>query len=90
MAAGMEDTPRSNSSSVLVTGNATVFSRVRALGASRAVISASGGDLGLDQGAEQLLGAFSLPRKGDRGEAGAARVMLKAAIPATSGSSSNR
>ncbi len=41
MAAGMEDTLRSSSSSVLVTGNATVFSRVRALEASRAVISAS-------------------------------------------------
>ena len=41
MAGGIEDTVRSNSSRVLITGNAAVLSRVRALEASRAVISAS-------------------------------------------------
>ena len=37
----MEEALRSNSSRVLVTGNAAALSRVRALEASRAVISAS-------------------------------------------------
>ena len=41
MAGGIEDTARSNSSRVLTTGNAAVLSRVRALEASRAAISAS-------------------------------------------------
>ena len=41
MAGLIEDTARSNSSRVLTTGNAAVLSRVRALEASRAVISAS-------------------------------------------------
>jgi hypothetical protein len=38
---GTVDTPRSNSSRVLVTGNAAALRRVRALEASRALISAS-------------------------------------------------
>jgi hypothetical protein len=38
---GMEHADRSSSSSVLVTGNAAAFMRVRALEASQAVISAS-------------------------------------------------
>ena len=41
MAPGTEDALRSNSSRVLVTGNVAFFIRVRALEASRAVISAS-------------------------------------------------
>ena len=41
MAPGIVDALRSNSSRVLVTGNAAFFSLVRALEASRAVISAS-------------------------------------------------
>ena len=41
MGPGMEQAFRSSSSSVLITGNAAVFIRVRALDASRAVISAS-------------------------------------------------
>ena len=41
MGPGMEQADRSSSSRVLITGNAAVFIRVRALEASRAVISAS-------------------------------------------------
>ena len=50
MAPGIEDAATSNSSRVLMTGNAAAFIRVAGVG------GVPGGDLGLDQGAQQLLG----------------------------------
>ena len=56
----MEHADRSSSSRVLVTGNAAVFIRVAGVG------GVAGGDLGVDQGAQQFLGCPPLGLGGDQ------------------------
>jgi hypothetical protein len=60
VAAGMLDAPRSSSSRVLVTGECGGFEPGGGVGC------VAGGDLGVDQGAEQFLGCPPLGLRGEQ------------------------
>jgi hypothetical protein len=66
----MDDAPRSKSSSVLVTGNAAALSLVRALEASRAVISASTRVRSSSSGAHRCVFAVISARGGEAAHRG--------------------